>query len=162
MKKQSRKSKALTVTTAALGVLLNTASIGFAAQANDSFDIKLKVIEGCRISVADVDFGEVDTVVQGTIVDAQVTAYCTQDTRIRITLDPTGVDTDRVETGNLTGAIVGNTDTIPYRLNLQGILNTRGQGLNTAIIRNIRGRITGNVNARPDTYSAQNTIYMFF
>jgi spore coat protein U-like protein len=161
MKKQVRKFKLPTVMSATLCVLLGTASAGFAAQADDSFDVKLKVIAGCRVTVNDIDFGDVDEVLQGTVVISTLNTSCTNGTAYLVTLDPNGNQLDRVE-GNMSGSIVGNTDTIPYRVILPFNLTQVGQGLSTSITRNIRGRITANVNATPDTYQDSQTVYLFF
>jgi spore coat protein U-like protein len=153
--------KAVTTSCAALSIFFNTASVGLAAQVNDGFDVTLKLDPICSVSVGDVDFGDVTEVIQGTIVDAPVVAYCTQGTDLLMTFDPAGAPQTQT-TGIMAGTIVGNTDTIPYRLNFRGGSSPNGQGLTTPINRFIRGRITANVNATPDSYTESRTLYMFF
>jgi spore coat protein U-like protein len=161
MSKFARTIKNVATSGAALCVLMNTAGVGLAAQVNDGFDVTIKVESTCNVSVDDIDFGDVTEVLKDTIVDAAIVAYCSLGTPFLLTFDPAGT-LQLQTTGNMSGAIAGNTDTIPYRLNIQGGATPNGQGLANPINRNIRGRITANVNATPDSYSETRTLYLFF
>jgi spore coat protein U-like protein len=150
----------MAVWVAALAVMLNAPANPEAAQSSDGFSVTLTRPTGCTIFATDVDFGAVNSVTNGLTATAQVIGRCTVGTFMMVSFNGAGFFAGTT-TGSMAGAIAGNTDVIPYQLQLSGCCAI-GQGLNVPITGTITGTVTANVNARPDTYKQTRTIYMYF
>jgi spore coat protein U-like protein len=154
------KTKRVSALAAIFAVALNTSTNLEAAQSTDGFSVQLKRPTGCTIFVTDVDFGTVTSVTNGTTATGQIIGRCTTGTFMRLSFSATGASATST-TGTMAGATAGNTDTIPYRLQLSGCCAV-GLGTNVPITGTITGTIRANVNATPDTYSQTRTLYMYF
>ncbi len=154
------KKKKIAAFVSSLAITLNAFVISEAATSSDPFALRLKRPTGCTVFTTDMDFGTVNSVTNGMNVTAPVIARCTNGTFMMVTFNAAGFN-QQTTTGTMTGATLGNTDTIPYRLQLSGCCAI-GQGVNNPITGTITATVTATVNARPDTYKQTRTLYMFF
>ena len=134
------------------------------------FTVKATVIKSCVVSATPLDFGSVDGLPGASNVDKSTTiaATCSRPTPYTIALTPS--NNNAVGTGIMLPTIVGNTDTVAYRLYSDanrtvpwgaqvGTNTLQRTGDGTAQALTVYGRVLGAaVNVRPDVYSDTVTV----
>lgn len=134
------------------------------------FTVKATVIKSCAVSANPLDFGSVDGLPGAPNVDKSTTiaVTCSKPTPYTVALTPSNNNT--AGAGAMLPTIVGNTDTVAYRLYSDsnrtvpwggqvGTNTLPGTGNGTAQVSTVYGRVLGAaVNVTPDAYSDTVTI----
>ncbi len=92
----------------------------FAGQKQDGFDVKVKITGTCSVTAADFDFGTLTQVLGTETTTAKVGVKCSKTLAYSLAFD--------TATASMSGAAVGNTDTIPYSLNFETKTQLDGSG----------------------------------
>jgi spore coat protein U-like protein len=141
---------------AAAAVAAASIPSAFAAQSNDSFDVKVKVNAVCKISVADIAFSDDDEIDGSETAAGAAKVRCSKGTSYSISFSSTTAAT--TTTGNMTGPVAG--ETIGYDLSLDTSSGT-GTGVGTAFEQS--HTINAGLDAAdvtPGDYSATRTLYV--
>ena len=137
------------------GLALMAASNGaFAASANSSFNVLLKVAAACTVTAADLNFGTfTGSIPAATTGSSNATVTCNKNTPYSLSFAATS-------TGTATATMANGTSTIPANLTISTTSQTATGGADTTTI---NGTIVSAV-ASPvvGTYTVAQAIYVLY
>jgi spore coat protein U-like protein len=141
---------------AAAAVAAASIPSAYAAQSNDSFDVKVKVNAVCKIAVADIAFSDDDEIDGTETASGTAKVRCSKGVSYTLSFSSTTAAT--TTTGNMTGAV--SAETIGYDLELASSGGT-GTGVGTAFEQSHTINAGLDVaDVTPDNYSASRTLYV--
>ncbi len=127
----------------AAAALAAVSSSVFAASTTANFNVKVKIAKTCTITATDVDFGTVGAFDGTETATGTLSINCTNKVPYTLALNAPVVQA-------MTGATVGNIDTISYTL---ALASSSGTGNGSAQTVNMNGAVTTAQSVTADDYA---------